>query len=145
MSWASASPSHVPARPFGFGDGHPSPALHISEYDCDFVWGRSNNAAVSVPPEECIFSVVKWVLSRMGEAPPAASSGMVVGGPLWVVSLNGMHLPTGVKDRIWRRKFIDLLRLLPPDRELVDKSWRVNVTVQGNKLKQLPQTFGNWL
>lgn len=55
------------------------------------------------------------------------------------------HLLEDIKDRIWGHKFIDFLALVPADRETIDKSRRVDIAAQGDKSKQLSQTFCNWL
>lgn len=72
------------ARLLGSDDFHPSPSPppHISEYDYGSVWGRSHDTTVSGLPEDCLFEVVKSVLSCMGVSPaPTAGSGSVAGGP----------------------------------------------------------------
>lgn len=123
----------------------PSPAMPLrpSEYDCDLIWGRAADASVS-GPEDRIASVVKSVLSSMGvSGSPNPTS--AYGGALWVVSPTGTHLAEETKEKIWRREIVDFLTLVPPDRETIDKSRRVDVSAQGDNPKQLPRTFGNWL
>lgn len=126
--------------------GRPSSVMppRISEYDCELIWGRSADDSVS-GPEDRIASVVKSVLSSMGVSGVAPNSTPPPGGALWAVAPTGTHLPEETKEKIWRREFIDFLTLVPPDRETIDKSRRVDVSAQGEKPKQLLRTFGNWL
>lgn len=79
--------SYTGVRP-GPASGRPSSAAppRISEYDCDLIWDRSSDAAVSGPLDEHIVTVIKSVLSHMGMSGSACSSGSFVGDALWVVS-----------------------------------------------------------
>lgn len=133
--------------PPGSTAGHPSsaPPRHISVYDCDLIWGSYSDTAVLGLPEECIFTIVKSVLFCMGVPGPENSLGSIAGGALRAVSPIVTHLLEDIKDKVWRRKFYDFLALVPPDREVVDKSCLVDFTAQGDKSKQLPWKFGNWL
>lgn len=40
---------------------------------------------------------------------------------------------------------VDLLSLIQPDKETIDKSRQIHMKTQGKKIKQWPGTFGNWL
>lgn len=105
----------APGVPPGPAVGRSSVAHpHLSEYDCDLIWGRNSDAAVSGPPDERIVTVcLAWVCR--------------------------------VRHAVRNRKVMDFLALVPPDRETIDKSRRVDIVAQGKnkKFQRLPRTFRN--
>lgn len=86
-----------------------------------------------------------WLCCSWASHQVSPGSGSHLGGPLWSVSTVGLHLTQELKGKIWHREFINILTLVPLDKETVDKARRIDVTSQGEKSKQLPRTFGNWL
>lgn len=74
----------APGIPPGHAAGRPSSAVPpcLSEYNCDLIWSRSSDGAVSGPSDECIVTVLKLVLSRIGVLGLAYSLGSSTGGAL---------------------------------------------------------------
>ncbi|KAM4747477.1 uncharacterized protein WCC33_005019 [Rhinophrynus dorsalis] len=62
----------------------------------------------------------------------------------------GAHLKQEVRDKIWKREYIDIFTLLPLERFNLDKwekgkEWRKEEDEDRCRFRLIPRTFGNWL
>ncbi|KAM4809644.1 uncharacterized protein WCC33_016675 [Rhinophrynus dorsalis] len=89
-------------------------------------------------------------VSKVGERPvPISDSAksqayVCFEGPL------GAHLKQEVRDKIWKREYIDIFTLLPLERFNLDKwekgkEWRKEEDEDRRRFRLIPRTFGNWL